>query len=183
MKRWGFNPCCDGTDSSTLPPHCRTSMSVDVSILVVMERTHRPDQAPGAIPGVHAVSILVVMERTHRRPGARRNTWRSCCFNPCCDGTDSSTRSEASRKTGPYLVSILVVMERTHRQWRRVQWGRSWGCFNPCCDGTDSSTPAPGPCRPRACAVSILVVMERTHRRGEEKGRRSSTAILFQSLL
>ena len=101
-----FNPCCDGTDSSTVG--CRSWPSDPaVSILVVMD-TDSSTVLPIAMSTGHEVSILVVMERTHRL--ARRvDRWRSRCFNPCCDGTDSST----SR--------VDVSFSRTS--------------FNPCCDG------------------------------------------------
>ena len=85
-----FNPCCDGTDSSTLRLRICSRDCKGVSILVVMERTHRQPEVSHDGPRPH-VSILVVMERTHR-PG--RQPYPSAgviSFNPCCDGTDSST--------------------------------------------------------------------------------------------
>ena len=186
--RAGFNPCCDGTDSSTPTggqPGCPTG---GVSILVVMERTHRPSPRCTVALRRGAVSILVVMERTHRRSRSLLTGRAHTSFNPCCDGTDSSTRSHTMPHRLQHGVSILVVMERTHRlgavpfdshelevsilvvmerthrpssATSRPSWPR---CFNPCCDGTDSSTAYPGRCRPPRGEVSILVVMERTHR-------------------
>src|SRR5208337_1892176 len=70
----------------------------------------------------------------------QRLVWEAGCFNPCCDGTDSSTPTTGHGRP------------TTH------------GGFNPCCDGTDSSTPQPTRGL-RDGTVSILVVMERTHRR------------------
>ena len=144
------------------------------------------------------------MERTHRRLMSSAKVKYRICFNPCCDGTDSSTPEVFRGKPKYRIVSILVVMERTHRRRRprsRTQW---WNvsilvvmerthrpltltkkmydlplkCFNPCCDGTDSSTSRKDQCRFRG-HVSILVVMERTHRQ-ERPGVRVSW---FQSLL
>ena len=96
-----FNPCCDGTDSSTRRVLRHAGRLIHVSILVVMERTHRLD--PGLIARADGldVSILVVMERTHRRTPINRSRSTGCCFNPCCDGTDSSTRTTVhpSRRT------------------------------------------------------------------------------------
>src|SRR5208337_3454428 len=139
VRRPGFNPCCDGTDSSTSPPtsgggsrRCfnpccdgtdsstRREPGDDdptdrVSILVVMERTHRPRHDHRLLRH-HRVSILVVMERTHR---------------PARTGGPPQ---------GLHHVSILVVMERTHRRLTRPWTPPSTSCFNPCCDGTDSST-------------------------------------------
>src|SRR5271157_2350255 len=65
-SRSGFNPCCDGTDSSTARVCCSELRGIGVSILVVMERTHRHRQAGRATIDEDDVSILVVMERTHR---------------------------------------------------------------------------------------------------------------------
>src|SRR5208337_403481 len=61
-----FNPCCDGTDSSTRSSSSAPSMSGGFQSLL-MERTHRLPP-PGSAGAAHSVSILVVMERTHRHP-------------------------------------------------------------------------------------------------------------------
>ena len=133
-----------------------------VSILVVMERTHRP-RSPGTRSPAHGteVSILVVMERTHRR--GRRLPYQGGCwlrFNPCCDGTDSSTSQMTSTMTGRSTrVSILVVMERTHRHGPKAHRA----------EHADSD-------------VSILVVMERTHRHRYPR-QDSMASAMFQSLL
>ena len=111
-----FNPCCDGTDSSTSRTYPRTCSrrrgfnpccdGTDSSTWVCTRMGYKPGQ----------VSILVVMERTHRRIGSTVMAISARCFNPCCDGTDSST-------------SVLLPMTCGCQT-----------CFNPCCDGTDSST-------------------------------------------
>ena len=111
----GFNPCCDGTDSSTILLKKGFQPCVEVSILVVMERTHRPLSCLRGIQAM-SVSILVVMERTHRPD--------LLCMHE--DDDDA--------------VSILVVMERTHRRATTNQGSPTSPSFNPCCDGTDSST-------------------------------------------
>ena len=117
MPSWSFNPCCDGTDSST---SC----------------ARRCDLARRT-----GVSILVVMERTRRRPcGSPHSSRRGRCFNPCCDGTDSSTRARRSLRQPIREVSILVVMERTRRPVAPSRRSSRPTRFNPCCDGTDSST-------------------------------------------
>src|SRR5271166_5957941 len=67
----------------------------DVSILVVMERTHRQLCPTSYRRCSVRVSILVVMERTHRLGGKPSCAPWKRSFNPCCDGTDSSTRSWA----------------------------------------------------------------------------------------
>src|SRR5208337_1445175 len=171
-----FNPCCDGTDSSTRrepgddDPTDRVSILVvmerthrprhdhrllrhhRVSILVVMERTHRPARTGGPPQGLHHVSILVVMERTHRRLTRPWTPPSTSCFNPCCDGTDSSTTQVCAALARYGEVSILVVMERTHRHPGSGQTRTGQGCFNPCCDGTDSSTrPSPSLTPPDSC--------------------------------
>jgi len=46
-----------------------------VSILVVMERTHRPQTVGRVRPGSRGVSILVVMERTHRPDHGLSGRW------------------------------------------------------------------------------------------------------------
>ena len=62
------------------------------------------------------VSILVVMERTHRHADSRPGPALDLSgFNPCCDGTDSSTGRAGGWLGNQIWVSILVVMERTHR--------------------------------------------------------------------
>src|SRR5271166_552917 len=91
LRDRGFNPCCDGTDSSTAHVAYFPGDSNRVSILVVMERTHRPPPPPAPGPPMGDVSILVVMERTHRLARITSRPPRSWGFNPCCDGTDSST--------------------------------------------------------------------------------------------
>src|SRR5271166_1909082 len=65
-SRNGFNPCCDGTDSSTARPRLAADRFRQVSILVVMERTHRHVRRRLTEEADKEVSILVVMERTHR---------------------------------------------------------------------------------------------------------------------
>ncbi len=152
-----------------------------------MERTHRPPRGARNVVG-DLVSILVVMERTHRLPNTfARSLFRTygfnpCCdgtdsstartpiahgappcFNPCCDGTDSSTARRRSRSRGGPGVSILVVMERTHRHCRpgRLTLGV-----------------------PRDADVSILVVMERTHRSDADRAEGiEPRKAVFQSLL
>src|SRR5208337_2033 len=86
----------------------------NVSILVVMERTHRRAR-PRRPAHRDRVSILVVMERTHRPLPGQQASHSAPCFNPCCDGTDSSTPAPPPKAAATC-------------------------CFNPCCDGTDSST-------------------------------------------
>ena len=98
------------------------------------------------------------MERTHRlsQPlSLRAGPWR---FNPCCDGTDSSTADRQGTLLDGFRVSILVVMERTHRR------------------GSDRAVERLHP------VVSILVVMERTHRL-EPDAREYPCKSWFQSLL
>jgi len=69
----------------------RIGKVVLVSILVVMERTHRHQTRHAFRGRGQSVSILVVMERTHRQLPASSPSPYSESFNPCCDGTDSST--------------------------------------------------------------------------------------------
>ena len=52
------------------------------------------------------VSILVVMERTHRRRAVRRSSVRRS-FNPCCDGTDSSTLIGVAGRAVTWFQSLL----------------------------------------------------------------------------
>ena len=227
-----FNPCCDGTDSSTrhrdgpddgadgvsilvvmerthrLRDRCckvrtRTVVSIlvvmerthrhrmltqeqslgeEVSILVVMERTHRLGAARRGGLGSGHVSILVVMERTHRHGHRRRQRPRRLGFNPCCDGTDSSTWSRVVRSWEEPGVSILVVMERTHRPLVAASHWFPTRRFNPCCDGTDSSTSWSARSFVLGGKVSILVVMERTHRRSCQSSS-GEFVMRFQSLL
>ena len=75
----------------------------------------------------------------------------SRCFNPCCDGTDSSTQHRIRLPCPSRSVSILVVMERTHRRCSRPRRRERSSSFNPCCDGTDSST--------RACDGETIFVI------------------------
>ena len=86
-----------------------------VSILVVMERTRRLADCMNESCWTQ-VSILVVMERTRRRRDAwLRRLHDRDGFNPCCDGTDSSTATQDESNAFGIQVSILVVMERTRR--------------------------------------------------------------------
>ncbi len=139
-RRSCFNPCCDGTDSSTGSFTSAGTGGEGVSILVVMERTHRQAMHV-SYPQLGVVSILVVMERTHRLLALASGDGCEQCFNPCCDGTDSSTRrfcifSLLRRRgfnpccdgTDSSTYSGSIVHLSVHE------------CFNPCCDGTDSST-------------------------------------------
>ena len=169
----------------------RRSTSREVSILVVMERTHRRHWLSSQQSRQNQVSILVVMERTHRPGMAALSTPASGCFNPCCDGTDSSTSPCPRRRRGWACFnpccdgtdSSTRSPGRSGRQaarccfnpccdgtdsstsaWPRKDDGRWWS-FNPCCDGTDSSTGIVRCCSWSVLLVSILVVMERTHRR------------------
>src|SRR5271157_5492599 len=122
-----------------------------------MERTHRLHR-PAKRRAERGVSILVVMERTHRPRSTGAPAAHRLSFNPCCDGTDSSTvrlGGGCVRRAG---VSILVVMERTHR--RRANHAE----------------------RPPEM-VSILVVMERTHRRPRPRPNARAQTVEFQSLL
>ena len=137
-----FNPCCDGTDSSTRLPMPTVDRDIGVSILVVMERTHRHAHCGRSCPSHCAVSILVVMERTHR-PASMART------HPALEIVSILVVMERTHRLDPSSiadddrrrqVSILVVMERTHRHRPSSSGQRARQCFNPCCDGTDSST-------------------------------------------
>ena len=63
------------------------------------------------------VSILVVVDRTHGHENHVETAEQSAkCFNPCCCGSDSRTRTHTSYPT------------------------QELGGFNPCCCGSDSRT-------------------------------------------
>ena len=85
-----FNPCCDGTDSSTSFVPRLHARDLPVSILVVMERTRRRSRHRWTATS-KMVSILVVMERPRRRATSGAGFRPQWSFNPCCDGSDSST--------------------------------------------------------------------------------------------
>src|SRR6266446_71726 len=91
-----FNPCCYGYRSSTPVVSNVVMISVEVSILVVM------DTAP---------------QRHHRpqRPGG------TASFNPCCYGYRSSTPARAGPFRDDDIVSILVVMDTAPQPRRRLQ--------------------------------------------------------------
>ena len=119
LRGGGFNPCCCGSDSRTMPAgqpiaiadrfqslllwigltdfqHTPRIASVsEVSILVVVDRTHGLPMRDLIGASRRHVSILVVVDRTHGRPSEKGDPPGHEGFNPCCCGSDSRTSGDA----------------------------------------------------------------------------------------
>ena len=141
--RSGFNPCCDGSDPSTLSSPAPAAFAQTVSILVAMDRTRqRPPARSGArrSPWRRLVSILVAMDRTRQRGSRTVRTAGSARFQSLLRWIGPvNSRWRTLSTAAASGVSILVAMDRTRQHRRRRATCDSAG-FNPCCDGSDPST-------------------------------------------
>ena len=133
---WCFNPCFNGSSSSTAFRDIDSWFKESVSILVLMEvplQLCRNVRLPLLLL---LVSILVLMEVPLQHPSLFRVEWLLFSFNPCFNGSSSSTLF--------YCAQAIV-----------------WVCrFNPCFNGSSSSTFILSILTSKKSRVSILVLME-----------------------
>ncbi len=152
-----FNPCCVGSVASTRGGSVEAQTAVNVSILVVLDRSRQPQRRRPARRRPQ-VSILVVLDRSRQpshRPRSRRE--RRPGFNPCCVGSVASTLPGIpATRTARVFQSLLCWIGRVNHMLditSRVE-----------------------------CPVSILVVLDRSRQRGTvPPGARLKSK--FQSLL
>jgi len=82
----GFNPCFNGSSSSTY-------------------------KVPLVLFRANSVSILVLMEVPLQQGLVNLSTKNISCFNPCFNGSSSSTIFGSLSSFVAFSVSILVLME------------------------------------------------------------------------
>ena len=106
-----FNPCFNGSSSSTTAAFTSSLLQFLVSILVLMEVPLQLRKSMLKANSSCMVSILVLMEVPLQRKLEGLSAGSDDSFNPCFNGSSSSTFQllDLFRWTG--CVSILVLME------------------------------------------------------------------------
>ena len=160
----GFNPCCPGSIPSTRPGGSWAWWSAIVSILVVLDLSHRrfnAELAPLYDDLFQSLlSWIYPIDENQEKQLIVDYKFQSLLswiypidtLDPPCNRQSRS-------------VSILVVLDLSHRLRGFVLCHSVDRSFNPCCPGSIPSTPLHEPHSPPARPVSILVVLDLSHRR------------------
>ena len=165
-----FNPCCPGSIPSTGGRCGRSVPSECVSILVVLDLSHRP--------GTGVARSHVEMEFQSLLSWIYPIDTKMSCWTPSGRSRFQSLLSwiypiDAAKTIGPggeemfqSLLSWIYPIDRRPKPSAQAERR----CFNPCCPGSIPSTPQSQHGALDRRLVSILVVLDLSHRQPQGPG-------------